>query len=310
LSTALGLSNFVTLDAAQTITGQKQFTVFPILSSVEYTGSHGNEVKLYSSHNVDSRWIFNSVGVHNKIFSFRVNDLQRWAFRVNNNAESGSNAGTNFELRRYNDGGAFIDSPISVSRQTGQVDFGGDIQLLASMKLGDGVTLSNGELQALDGIATTATIQDQLNTKGFIYYMSTGPASVTLGAGIEQTLATITIPAGILEVGSRVEFYYNFVFVGTNAAKSVRVKNGATNLNNVANTASSALGVTGMNLYRVTSSTQMIGSTGFFGQSQAAATQVTSTINIATDTNITFSAVRSSASDTITLIDCYIKVLK
>jgi hypothetical protein len=310
LSTALGLSNFVTLNTSQAITAQKQFTTYPILGDETPTIVLGNDVKIYSSRDGASRWIFNSVGVHNKIFSFRVDDLKRWSFYVNQNAETGSNAGSNFELRRYNDGGNSIDTPISVSRQTGQVDFGGDIQLLASMKLGDGVTLSNGELQALDGIATTITIQDQLNTKGFIYYMSTGPASVTAAAGIEQTLATITIPAGILEVGSRIEFYYNFVFVGTNAAKSVRVKNGATNLNNAANTAASALGVTGMNLYRVTSSTQMIGSTGFFGQSQSAVTQVTSTINIATDTNITFAAVRSSASDTITLIDCYIKILK
>ncbi len=268
-------------------------------------------MKLYSSHDSASRWIFNSDGVHNKIFSFRVNDLQRWAFRVNQDAEDGvTNIGSNFELRRYNDGGSFIDSPISVSRQTGQVDFGGDIQLLASMKLGDGVVLSNSELQTLDGIATTTTIQDQLNTKGFIYYMSTGPTSVTFGAGTEQTLATITIPAGILEVGSRIEFYYNFVFVGTNGTKSVRVKNGATSLNNSAVTGTSSLGVTSMNLYRVTSPTQMIGSTGFFGQAQTAVTQVTTTIDIATDTNITFAAVRNNILDTITLIDCYIKVLK
>lgn len=158
-------NSYVTLDTSQTITATKQFTTFPILGNQAYTASYGSEVKLYSSHNADSRWIFNSVGVHNKIFSFRVNDLQRWAFRVNQDAESGSNAGTNFEIRRYNDAGTFIDSPISITRSNGTVAFGGNIQLLGSMQLGDGVTLSNGELQTLDGVTTGVSIQTQLNSK-------------------------------------------------------------------------------------------------------------------------------------------------
>jgi hypothetical protein len=39
LSTALGLTNFVTLSTSQAITGQKQFSTFPILSSIAYTAS-------------------------------------------------------------------------------------------------------------------------------------------------------------------------------------------------------------------------------------------------------------------------------
>ena len=303
-------NSYVTLGSNQTITATKQFITSPILGDQTPTITLTDDIKLYSSHDAESSWIFNSVGVYDKIFSFRVNDLRRWAFSANQDAESGSTAGTNFEIRRYNDGGTFIDSPISITRSDGTVAFGGNIQLLGSMQLGDSVTLSNGELQALDGVSTTYTIQDQLNSKGFIYYMSTGPASVSSGAGVEQTLATIVIPAGMLEVGDRIEFYYSFSFVGTNGTKSVKVKNGATNLNNTAVTGASSLGVASMNLYRVTSSTQMIGNSAFFGQSQTAGAQVTSTIDIATDTSITFAAVRNSASDTVTLNDCYIKILK
>lgn len=303
-------NSYVTLSTNQTITSTKQFATFPILGNQAYTASYGSEVKLYSSHNADSSWIFNSVGVYDKIFSFRVNDLRRWAFSANQDAETGSTAGTNFEIRRYNDGGTFIDSPISITRSDGTVAFGGNIQLLGSMQLGDGVTLSNGELQALDGVDTSTTIQEQLNSKGFIYYMPTGPASISAGAGVEQTLATITIPANVLEVGDRIEIYYNFAFVGANGTKSVRIKNGATNLNNTAVTGTSSLGVVSMNLYRVTTTTQMIGSSFFFGQAQTVGAQITTTIDITTDTNITFAAVRNSALDTITLVDCYIKILK
>lgn len=53
-----------------------------------------------------------------RIFSFRTNDTQRWAFRIDDN-ETGSNAGSNFHIRRYNDAGTFIDAPISIARDTG-----------------------------------------------------------------------------------------------------------------------------------------------------------------------------------------------
>jgi hypothetical protein len=199
-------NSYVTLNTTQSITSTKQFTTFPILGDQSYTASYGSEVKLYSSHNADSSWIFNSVGVHDKIFSFRVNDLHRWAFSVNQDAETGSNAGTNFEIRRYNDAGTFIDSPISITRSNGTVAFGGNIQLTASMNLGDGVTLSNGELQTLDGISTSGTIQQQLNskvnsnsaitgaTKTKITYDSKG--LVTAGADITIADLPTTLPVG------------------------------------------------------------------------------------------------------------------
>jgi hypothetical protein len=54
----------------------------------------------------------------NRILSFRTGDLQRWALRVDT-AESGSNTGANFSIRRYNDAGVFIAAPISINRATG-----------------------------------------------------------------------------------------------------------------------------------------------------------------------------------------------
>jgi len=53
-----------------------------------------------------------------RIFSFRTNDLPRWAVRVDG-TESGSNAGSDFAIRRYNDAGTFVAAPISVNRATG-----------------------------------------------------------------------------------------------------------------------------------------------------------------------------------------------
>lgn len=55
-----------------------------------------------------------------RIFSFRTDNLPRWAFRVDG-TESGSNTGSDFALRNYNDAGTLIDTPIFVSRSTGNV---------------------------------------------------------------------------------------------------------------------------------------------------------------------------------------------
>jgi len=265
-------NSYVTLGSNQTITATKQFATFPILGNQAYTASYGSEVKLYSSHNADSRWIFNSVGVHNKIFSFRVNDLQRWAFRVNQDAESGSNAGTNFEIRRYNDAGTFIDSPISITRSNGTVAFGGNIELLGSMQLGDGVTLSNVELQALDGISTGETIQEQLNSRSrVVSEMSIGLASIGAGITAETNLDTIVIPANTFAIGDKFEVHVAFFNPSNTGTKTYRLRLNGTGIGStlIAGTASVSASVTNMlgivesrivtgnNLYSAISSTSL-----------------------------------------------------
>ena len=306
LSSALGLTNFVTLSTTQAITGQKEFATFPILSSIGYTGTYGNEVKLYSSHNADSRWIFNSVGVHNKIFSFRVNDLQRWAFRVNQDAESGSNAGTNFELRRYNDGGTFIDSPISVSRQTGQVDFGGNIGVFNSMLLSEGVTLSNAELQTLDGIITDVNIQTQLDVRPrVIAKMSIAPAGIGATTA-ETTLDSYVIPAGTFAVGDRFEIHVNYSTPTNSGTKTFRARlNNATTGTQLVGTASlsaSIVGYSTITFCRVIDA-NTIWFTGNSIGGGAAGTSGSQSFSIGSNNTIFFTGTKANTADTFTLYD-------
>lgn len=49
---------------------------------------------------------------------------RRWQLRATSETESGSNAGTNFQLARYDDAGTFVDNPIVVSRSTGNITLG------------------------------------------------------------------------------------------------------------------------------------------------------------------------------------------
>jgi hypothetical protein len=49
---------------------------------------------------------------------------KRWGVQADSTAEGGSNAGTDFRINRYNDSGAFTDSPIFIKRSTGAVGIG------------------------------------------------------------------------------------------------------------------------------------------------------------------------------------------
>ena len=127
-----------------------------------------------------------------RIFSFRTDNTQRWAFRVDDN-ETGANTGANFQLRRYADNGSFIDAPISLNRSTGNITiihpisasagitgslFGSSsYALTASFALnGGGGTTNTGSL------LTTASVS--LNTITFTKGDgSTFPITVNTGSG-------------------------------------------------------------------------------------------------------------------------------
>jgi hypothetical protein len=86
-----------------------------------------------------------------RILSFRTDDLQRWALRVDG-IESGSNSGADFQVRRYNDAGAHIDNPIAINRATGNITTAQNIN-----------GASATEMSYLNGV--TSSIQSQLNSK-------------------------------------------------------------------------------------------------------------------------------------------------
>ncbi|MFN8533841.1 MAG: hypothetical protein U0556_09860 [Dehalococcoidia bacterium] len=73
--------------------------------------------------------------------AYRKNNLLRWTVAATNETESGSNAGSNFEIKRYDDSGAIIDMPIRVGRKRGDVSF--DAQPMIVLKRSS-LTLSGG----------------------------------------------------------------------------------------------------------------------------------------------------------------------
>jgi hypothetical protein len=63
---------------------------------------------------VDAAAGTNRIGIE-----FFTSSVLRWLVKANNQTESGSNAGTNFQLCRYSDAGTLVDCPFTVDRASG-----------------------------------------------------------------------------------------------------------------------------------------------------------------------------------------------
>jgi hypothetical protein len=111
-----------------------------------------------------------------KIFSFRTDASPRWAFRVDG-AETGSNAGADFALRSYDDTGALLISPLSVTRANGKASW------QATETYSTGIARANYFDYNLSASAGAS--------------FSSPNAITALGASLDLTLAgNATIPSG------------------------------------------------------------------------------------------------------------------
>jgi hypothetical protein len=108
--TGLSLGNALTISRA---TGDVTFSHWITLQSVD------PEIVMIDTAAAPSGcWINGSRTTQNNF---------RWVMGLGNGAaETGSNAGSNFELDRYSDAGAFIDSPLVIARNTGLATVIGD----------------------------------------------------------------------------------------------------------------------------------------------------------------------------------------
>jgi hypothetical protein len=80
-----------------------------------------------------TRMLLDGDAGQSKIITYRTAGLQRWGLYSNNVAESGSNAGSNFVLRRYNDAGTLLGTPLEVNRATGVTKIGEGLDLNGSV---------------------------------------------------------------------------------------------------------------------------------------------------------------------------------
>jgi hypothetical protein len=147
-----------------------------------------------------------------RIFSFATNNVARWALRIDG-TESGTNAGSDFAIRRYDDTGSFVDAPLSINRATGQSTFAknvviennaGDQQLQLVSSTAPSLRIDNIQTGATKrigiGLATAVNnfIQGSVDRDMAIFNSSTTASPILFGiydAGLTNTQEAARISA-------------------------------------------------------------------------------------------------------------------
>jgi hypothetical protein len=153
-----------------------------------------------------TRMLLDGDAGQSKIITYRTAGLQRWGLYSNNVAESGSNAGSNFVLRRYSDAGTLLSTPLEVNRATGVT------------KIGDGLNLNGSVLNNFIPNQASTSVSLTLNSANAATYNSsvialTGALTINFDAslpdGFNVTLiqlnafsSTITGTGGLV-IGNR-----------------------------------------------------------------------------------------------------------
>lgn len=130
-----------------------------------------------------------SSGFNRQIFG-STGTSPRWALLLgNNNAESTGNVGSDFNVLRYSDAGAFIDSPFYMQRSTGNAVFAKDVQV-QNLTSTQNIT-SAGTVTALQDFKASSgnVVVSPTGTTGAVYIRPRGGS----GTGETQFGQNITI---------------------------------------------------------------------------------------------------------------------
>ena len=138
-----------------------------------------------------------SAGGSNKAIEFNHDyegstGFRRWQVRATNEAESGANAGTNFQLARYDDAGSFVDTPIVVSRSTGNVTLTSGFVVRRASPTVSSLSLNTSSLGSgvgVVGIGNAATVPTNNPTGGGVLYAEGGALKWRGSNGTVTTVA-------------------------------------------------------------------------------------------------------------------------
>lgn len=109
LTEADAVTNYVSVASQQSVSGQKTFTD-------TLFASNATQAIVASTPN----------GVRAAI-DLATDGSARWSLAKSADSEAGSNAGSDLTLSRYDDTGALIDAPLTMSRSTGQITVNSDV---------------------------------------------------------------------------------------------------------------------------------------------------------------------------------------
>lgn len=150
---------------------------FALLTGSTFTGAVA-----VSPASGDGTLTVNAVNANTADLYLQTGGVTMWGIIRNNATNSGSNAGSNFQITRNNDAGASIDNPFVITRSTGVVT------------MVDGI--ANSPISGSTGSFTTLSASSTVSGTGFSTYLASPPAigGTAPGTGKFTTLqATNTI---------------------------------------------------------------------------------------------------------------------
>jgi hypothetical protein len=100
-----------------------------------------------------TRMVMDGDAGQSKIITYRTAGLQRFGLYVNNTAESGANAGSDFAVRAYSDAGTLLSTALFIKRSTGNVGIGTDaptkkLEVSGTARINDEFSITNSGLNA------------------------------------------------------------------------------------------------------------------------------------------------------------------
>jgi hypothetical protein len=113
------------------------FTPFAVNGMLPLAGGTMTGALVVNSSITSTSTYMNAAAGVARINTYETSGVTRWVEGVSSDAETGSNAGSNWYLARSSDAGAWIDNPLFVSRQSGLVS------LSQGLIMPDGYTVQN-----------------------------------------------------------------------------------------------------------------------------------------------------------------------
>ncbi len=161
------ITNAITLDLANPIAGTNTtLTNSYSLRAVDvlFTG----DASISRTGANDAKLILNSAAGQNRWIRFNTAGVQRWIVIADGGAESGSDAGSDFVIGRYNDAGAYQGGWLTVLRSSGQATVNGNFRIF---KVG---STFNTVFQGTELINQTSAASGQQQYSPGLYFQGQG----------------------------------------------------------------------------------------------------------------------------------------
>lgn len=147
--------------------------------------TNGQEMRLTSPNGEEKKLVFSRDPEGDPAF-------RRWVIRSTNESETGANAGSNFQIGRYDDTGTLQDTPIVISRSTGNVTLGPGVVARRSTSTVSSLSLNTTSLGGGVGvlaIGNANTVPASNPTAGIVLYVLNGRLKIRQPDGTDQFVA-------------------------------------------------------------------------------------------------------------------------